>query len=215
MYEIPSEKPRLRSGVPIAVAILVCLVGFPLVYFAGSSSGYMTGKTAGYDLGYNSGYDDGYELGYSRGHSIGDSEGYNEGYSEGRQAGRFDFYYVKPKQKYGVDELADWLGRWEWLKPYQAGVFDCSEMSAYTEWKLENEGWHTLIIVGNCPFATGKHAWLLVETSTGKYMPVESTDISVVMWADPNFDKYFEYDHQFETIQQALAYNQSEFDWWA
>jgi hypothetical protein len=46
-------------------------------------------------------------------------------------------------------------------------------------------------------------------------MPVESIDLSVVMLGNPNFDKYFEYDHQFETIQEALEYSESEFDWWA
>lgn len=141
-------------------------------------------------------------------------KGKNEGFGEGVDAGKFSFYYCKPEQKYGVNELADWLSKWEWIKPYQAGVYDCSEMSAYLEWKLENEGWHTFIVAGNCPFASGKHAWLLVETSTGKYMPVESTDISVVMWDDPNYDKYFEYDKEFETIQEALKYSESEFDWW-
>jgi hypothetical protein len=178
MYEIPSEKPRLRSGVPIAVVTLVCLAGFPLAY----SAGFFGGKT--------------------------------EGFNEGWDAGRFDFYYAKPAQKYGVDELANWLSKWEWIKPYQANVFDCSEMSAYTERKLENEGWHTKIVVGNSPFSTGRHCWLLVETRVGKYMPVESIDLSVVMLGNPNFDKYFEYDHQFETIQEALEHSESEFDWW-
>jgi len=226
MYEIPPTKKERKTAVLAAAVILACLVGFPLVYSVGSNSGYVTGKTAGYNegyelgysgghsSGYNSGYDAGYDLGYSRGESIGRLEGHNEGYDEGREAGRFDFYYVKPEQKFDVNELADWLDRWEWTRLYQENVFDCSEMSASLERKLENEGWHTFIIVGDCPFASGKHAWLLVETSSNAYMPVESTTLSVVWWGDPNFDKYFEYDHQFETIQQALAYSQSEFDWW-
>jgi hypothetical protein len=127
----------------------------------------------------------------------------------------FDFYYVKPEQKFGADKLADCLKMWTWIKPYKENVFDCSEMSAYLEWKLENEGWHTLIIVGDSPFSTGKHAWLLVETEKGKYTPVESTNIVVIRSDNPNFGAYFKYDRQFETIQEALSYNEADFDWWA
>ncbi|UCE16678.1 MAG: hypothetical protein JSV12_03480 [Candidatus Bathyarchaeota archaeon] len=127
---------------------------------------------------------------------------------------RFDFYYVKPKQKFGVYDLEDELSGLEWIKQYQAGVFDCSEMSAYLEWHLENEGWHSEIVIGDSPFGSGRHAWLLVETSEGRHMPVETTNLEVVWWSDPNFDNYWEYDRGFETIQEALDYNESEFDWW-
>jgi len=128
---------------------------------------------------------------------------------------QFYFYYVPPdEQKFGVYDLEDELYGLEWTHPYEEGVFDCSEMSASMERYLENEGWNTLIIVGDSPFGSGRHAWLLVETSDGKYMPVESTTIEIVWWPNPNFDNYFEYDHSFETIQDALVYSETEFDWW-
>ena len=127
---------------------------------------------------------------------------------------RFSFYYVKPEQKFGVYDLSDELSGLEWFRSYQEGVFDCSEMSAYLERYLENEGWHAKIVVGDSPYGSGRHSWLLVETSQGKYMPVESTNIEVVWWSDPNFDNYWIYDHKFETIQDALSYSQTEFDWW-
>ncbi len=140
--------------------------------------------------------------------------GQSIGYNRGLEDRRFDFYYVKPSQKYGVDNLVNELNGLVWIKDYQEGVFDCSEMSAYLEWHLENEGWHTIIAVGDSPFGSGRHAWLLVETTVDKYMPVESTGMTVVMWSDSHFDNYFKYDHSFETIQEALAYNETEFDWW-
>jgi len=127
---------------------------------------------------------------------------------------QFYFYYVKPQQKYGVYELRDEIAGMTWERAYQEGVFDCSEMSASIERFLENKGWHTKIIMGDSPFSSGYHAWLLVETSAGKYMPVETTNIQVVWWEDLNFDNYFKYDHSFETIQDALAYSETEFDWW-
>ncbi len=45
-------------------------------------------------------------------------------------------------------------------------------------------------------------------------MPVENTNIQVVWWPNPNFDNYFVYDRSFETIQEALEYSETEFDWW-
>jgi len=127
---------------------------------------------------------------------------------------QFYFYYVEPEQKFGVYDLDDELYGWEWYVPYEENVFDCSEMSAYLEWYLENEGWNTKIVVGDSPFGTEYHAWLLVETSEGAYMPVESTTAEIVWWDDTHFDNYWTYDDTFETIQDALDYSETEFDWW-
>jgi|GEM_PF-7082022 len=128
---------------------------------------------------------------------------------------KFHFYYIaSSEQEFGVSDLEDEIQGRKWLRSYQEGVFDCSEMSAYLEWYLENEGWNVDIVIGVSPFGSGRHAWLLVETSEGKYMPVEATSISVVLWDDPNFDNYWEYDQLFEDIHDAIAYNESEFDWW-
>ena len=129
----------------------------------------------------------------------------------------FHFYYASlTKQRYGVSDLEEYLNRWQWTEEaYVADEFDCSEMSAYLEWKLENEGYNTVIVTGDSPFGVGKHAWLLVQTSTEGYMPVESTTYSIVYWSDIYFDDYFVYDHEFENIQEALDYSPNEFDWWS
>jgi len=129
---------------------------------------------------------------------------------------KFMFYYASlAEQRYGVDDLEEYLDRLQWSEgSYIKGVFDCSEMSAYVEWKLENEGYHTYMVCGEAPWGGGHHAWLLVETSAGHYMPVEATTYDLVKWDNPYFDNYFEYDHKFETIQDALEYNYEEYDWW-
>ena len=146
---------------------------------------------------------------------FGYSLGYEKGELGGTEKAQFDFYYVKPEQKFGVYNLEDDLRGIAWTEPYSENVFDCSEMSASLERSLENMGWHTIIVIGESHSGSGNnHAWLLVETSEGKYMPVESTNIEIVWWKNPNFDKYFEYDHEFETIQDSLAYSETEFDWW-
>lgn len=129
---------------------------------------------------------------------------------------KFMFYYASlAKQRYGVDDLKEYLDRWEWIEgAYTMGVFDCSEMSAYLEWRLENEGYHTVIAVGEAPWGNGYHAWLLVEVEPEGYMPVEATTYDLVKWDDPYFDNYFVYEQIFETIHDALEYNYEEFDWW-
>jgi len=131
---------------------------------------------------------------------------------------KFYFYYIKPKQRYGVDDLRQYLSRWQWEKgAYVANKFDCSQMSAYLERQLENEGYHTIIIVGKTPFSgssSAYHAWLLVEATPGTYMPVEATTWSIVDWSSPYFKKYFQYDVMLETIQDVLKYSSTEFNWW-
>ena len=129
---------------------------------------------------------------------------------------KFAFYYASQcEQTYGVEEVESYLNQWQWIEgTYVEDEFDCSEMSAYIEWRLENAGFHTVIIVGQCPWSGGAHAWLLVETSQGKYMPVEATQYALVKWENPHFDQYFNYDHSFDTIYEALDYNYDSFNWW-
>ena len=88
-------------------------------------------------------------------------------------------------------------------------------MSSLLEWKLENEGYHTIIVGGESPSGSNnRHAWLLVETSEGKYTPVEATAYDIVSMKSPDFTNYFQYEYQLESIQEALAYNSREFKWW-
>jgi hypothetical protein len=87
-------------------------------------------------------------------------------------------------------------------------------MSAYLEHKLENEGYHTILVAGDSPFGDVKHAWLLVEVVAGQYMPVEATAYGIVYWNSAYFNNYFEYELQFETIQEAIQINPTEFNWW-
>lgn len=123
----------------------------------------------------------------------------------------FAFYYANDvRQRYGVDDLESYLNRWQWIEgAYVANKFDCIKR------RLKNEGYHAIIVAGKCPWdSTQRHAWLLVETSEDKYMPVEATQYRLVKWGNPYFGAYFEYDHSFETIYDALEYNYNEYKWW-
>jgi len=147
---------------------------------------------------------------------INDLEWEIDGLQETAEENLFEFYYASlAKQRFGVYDLDEYLDRWEWIEgTYTQGVFDCSEMSAYLEWRLENEGYHTCIACGVSPSGSEYHAWLLVETSEDEYMPVEATLYDVVWWSNSYFDNYYEYDYLFETIHDALDYSYYEFDWW-
>lgn len=132
------------------------------------------------------------------------------------QEAKFFFYYrSEAGQRYGVEDLRDYLSRWEWIEgAYQAGEFDCSEMSACLERQLENEGYNTSMLAGDCPFSDSRHAWLLVEVDPDLYMPVEATTWDIVLWDAPYFEGYFTAEHVFEDIHAALAAGYSEFNWW-
>jgi len=138
-----------------------------------------------------------------------------QSYKKATEEAKFNFYYVPMDQRYGVNDLQDYLQRWKWKEgAFVEHKFDCSQMSAHIEWKLENEGFNTVIAAGDSPTGDGRHAWLLVETTEGKYTPVEATSYSIVNRSNPYFKKYYVYEHQFETIHDALRYSRTEFTWW-
>lgn len=150
-------------------------------------------------------------------HSNSEYDAFQTQLAEYETTTKFTFYYASQSiQRYGVDDLEEYLDRWQWLEgAYVEGEYDCSEMSASLEWKLENEGYNTLIVVGKAPFnQSSNHAWLLVETSEDKYMPIEPTSFKLVKWDSPYFDLYFEYDQGFETIFEAIEDHYEEFNWW-
>jgi len=61
-----------------------------------------------------------------------------------------------------------------WQLCYQAGVFDCSEMTAYLEYMLERHGYTAQICQGEC--IRGEHAWILVYNNVARcWMPIEAT----------------------------------------
>jgi len=47
-----------------------------------------------------------------------------------------------------------------------------------------------------------------------RFSPVESIRIELVWQYDRYFNNYFTYDYAFETIQDAIMYDESDFDWW-
>lgn len=119
------------------------------------------------------------------------------------------FYYSKPKkQSFGIDELREALHTFNWSLRYRAWEFDCSEMSAFLERYLENQGWNTSIAVGF------EHAWLIVETTEGNYTPVEAQHLEIIYSDNEEYDNYFKYDYLLKNIYSAQDFAHDEFNWW-
>jgi len=132
------------------------------------------------------------------------------------QENTFALYYDPlQEQRYDETHLQECLNRWQWIKSaYEENVFDCSEMSAYLEMKLENEGFHTIMAWGESPNGEGHHTWLLVEISPEKYIPIEATSVKLINSNNKFYNEYFDYEHTFENIQEAIEYYYEDYNWW-
>ena len=117
---------------------------------------------------------------------------------------------------------------------YKADYFDCSEMSALTQYALQAAGFETLIVVGY-DVARGEragHAWVVVilRTQSGvELVPVEATSEGGPAiprkgerWPYKlgnqvryqTYDDYVSQGYAMQNIYQAEQYCPGDFDWW-
>ena len=82
-----------------------------------------------------------------------------------------DYYSQRCPIPWGVD-VSTWLTTYRWHRPYEEHVWDCSEMSAYTEFALENCGYQTDIVLVS--FDRAGHAFIRVEID-GVWRTYEAT----------------------------------------
>ena len=105
------------------------------------------------------------------------------------------WYYDSPCQQ--TAPLEDWLPGLPWM-PYEYGVYDCTEMSAYMEWLAENCGYHTVIGCGD------SHCWVLIEgiafEPTGQY------------WVSRDHEADLDYYHP-DAVYDSIPAG-PEWDWW-
>jgi len=114
------------------------------------------------------------------------------------------YYNNIQKRNQSVENLSMVLYQIPSLHKYEKHVFDCSEMSAYVEWILENTGYNTTFCINN----TEKHAWLNVETEEG-IISVEGE--SPILLNDLFMMKT---DVEYDNIYDAFQDNPSDWDWW-
>ncbi len=128
------------------------------------------------------------------------------------------YYLDKSRFQNTHDEVKRLLGK-GFITPYQQSSFDCSEMAAYIEWKLECHNL-TAYIATRDDWQDGYgHAWVIVPLRGGKYLAIEPTVSATegslgaeMITYDP---KYFVYDQRFEDIYEASGFfGVEEWDWW-
>lgn len=88
---------------------------------------------------------------------------------------------------------------------YERGIFDCSEISAYVEWALEDAGFDTYICLGD------DHAWNMVKVEGATYYVDASSGTPVITKKPP--EKIVK---TFKNIYDAVDYFGSveQWDWW-
>ena len=74
-----------------------------------------------------------------------------------------DGYYYQLCQKPKDLTLVEWFEQLEPPQPWMIDDWDCSQVSAWTEWLAENCGYHTLIAFRYSTDQRDGHAWLLVD----------------------------------------------------
>ncbi len=116
------------------------------------------------------------------------------------------YYIPEERQNKSISELRAVLTEIEYPHSYKENVFDCSEMTAYCEWFLENRGYKTVI----CTNETWRHAYVRVENLDEGFVYVECVPPIHIT----NDTRYAEPEGIYEDIEDALKDYPYEFDWW-
>jgi hypothetical protein len=116
-------------------------------------------------------------------------------------------YYFEVAEKENISELREVLKGIKHPHSYEECVFDCSEMSAYTEWFLENNGFNTSILANG----SWGHAWISCS--------VEGSNVNIECIPPVHIASSERYNHPeyiYVDIFEALDSNYPwEFDWWS
>ena len=132
-------------------------------------------------------------------------------------------YYIN-LHKYGTGSIEDLevIINFSWTRPEEKRVFDCSEMSAYMEWYLENHGFDTVIYTNS----TQEHAWVVargvwVEERGPDFITFIPVQYNVAIECTPPIPRiatsssYHYPEIMYEDIYEAMEGEHPwEFDWW-
>ncbi len=128
------------------------------------------------------------------------------------------YYLDKTNFQNTPDEVKRLLGK-GFFTSYVCSGFDCSEMAAYIEWKLECHNITAQIATKDNWEGEYGHAWVIVPLRGGNNLAIEPTISAMegslgaeMITYDP---KYFVCDHLFEDIYEASEFfGVGEWDWW-
>lgn len=87
------------------------------------------------------------------------------------------------------ESMYDFLANSKWVDEYELNAWDCSQMSAYMEYILENSGYHTVIRIAKVEGSNNSHAWILVEFNQ-EWLAYECTDR---FWVFPDEETALKY----------------------
>ena len=106
-----------------------------------------------------------------------------------------------------VEDLKTFLSKLKLPHKYERGVFDCSEISAYVEWALEDAGFDAYIVLAE------DHAWNMVKVAGATYYVDMSSGKPYIFKSDKRYPKIVKI---FKNIYEAVEYYHSvkEWDWW-
>ena len=128
------------------------------------------------------------------------------------------YYLNKTNFQNTPDEVKRLLGKGFFMS-YACSSFDCSEMAAYIEWKLECHNVTAQIATKDNWEGGYGHAWVIVPLRGGNNLAIEPTISAMegslgaeMITYDP---KYFICDRLFEDIYEASEFfGVEEWDWW-
>ena len=125
-----------------------------------------------------------------------------------------DNYYLDTpnRENATLQDLQTFLDNFSYQREFCAGIFDCSEASALLERELENNGFETVIVLGN------KHAWVLVKDILVSERKRQDVVVeSVLLITNPYSGVYVSYQKHlndiYETVNTPMGYY--EFNWWS
>jgi len=121
-----------------------------------------------------------------------------------------------PEYQNTVEDLKAFLSKLKIPHKYERGVFDCSEISAYVEWVLEDAGFDAYIVLGEVDFGgdnKGIHAWNMVKVAGATYYIDMSSGKPHIFKSDKHHLKIIKV---FKNIYEAIEYyyGVKEWDWW-
>jgi len=112
-----------------------------------------------------------------------------------------------PEHRNTVEDLKAFLSKLKIPHKYERGVFDCSEISAYVEWALEDAGFDAYIVLAE------DHAWNMVKVAGATYYIDISSEKPYIFKSDKRYPKIVKV---FKNIYEVVGYYHSvkEWDWW-
>jgi len=134
---------------------------------------------------------------------------------------RGHYYVYVPWEDHTEQGLHELIGDSVFTVKYNAGAFDCSDMTAYLDWFLKSHGFHTYICIVETEYVC--HSYLAVKvdipnSSSQDIVYVESTTV-IIQIVNRNHPEYGSYQNESEHYDDIWAANvdmaENEIDWWS